>query len=104
MPHPSWDNVREFVDLDDFATPGVIQFQAGGTRMVSGIFDDPYLNAQLGEVEQDTGRTRFSCVEGDLAGVKRGDAIVIHGKTYAVMTYPQQDGTGLEVLELELEA
>ena len=103
MPHPSWDNPADFVSLDDFATQAVIQLQAGGTRTVSGIFDDPYLNAQLGEYEMDTSKPRLTCVEGTLAGVKRGDGVTINGKQYGVMTYPQPDGTGLEVLELTPE-
>ncbi|CAG2144438.1 hypothetical protein LMG31506_03005 [Cupriavidus yeoncheonensis] len=104
MPHPAWDNPADFISLDDFAVQAEIQFQAGGTRTVAAIFDDPYMDAKLGEYDMDTSAPRITCVEADLAGVKRGDAVVIAGKTYGVTRYPQPDGNGHAVLELAPDA
>src|SRR5213595_2767252 len=100
MPHPSWDNPAEFVDLGDFAVKAVIQFQGGTTRTIQGIFDEPYLEAELAEHEQDTTRPKFTCVEGSAQGARRGDGLVVyladgvtvHG-TFGIMTYPQTDGS-----------
>lgn len=107
MPHPSWDNPEEFVDLDDFAVRGVIQFQDGTSREITGIYDGPYKMGKLGEYEQDTTEPKFTCVEGLCAGARRGDALEVYEAdgvtlfgTFAIMTYPQPDGTGLEFLEL----
>lgn len=97
MRGPSWESLGDFLQLDDdggFATLAVIQFKDGGTRSVSVLFDDPYLNAQLGEYEADTSQPRISGKESDLAGVQRGDEVTVAGETFDVLTSPQPDGTG----------
>lgn len=97
MRGPSWENLDDFLQTDDdggFAQPAVIQFQAGGTRTIQVIFDDPYLNAQLGEYEADTSEPRISGKETDMAGVRRGDVVTVAGEVFDVMTSPQADGTG----------
>ncbi|KVE35261.1 head-tail joining protein [Burkholderia sp. TSV86] len=107
MPHPAWDDPAEFLDLDEFAVKAVIQFQNGETREIVGIYDGPYREAQLGEYEQDTTKPKFTCMEGVARGARRGDGLVVYEAdgvsvfgTFNIMTYPQPDGTGLEVLEL----
>ncbi|QPB08620.1 head closure Hc1 [Burkholderia phage Mica] len=110
MPHPSWDDPAEFLDPDEFAVKAVIQFQDGTTRNIVGMYDGPYREGQLGEYEQDTTKPKFTCAEGVALGAKRGDGLVVYqadGKTvfgtFGILTYPQPDGTGLEVLELSPE-
>jgi hypothetical protein len=110
MPHPSWDNPAEFVDQDDFAVRGVILFQDGTRREITGIYDGPYREGKLGEYEQDTTKPKFTCVEGVCKGARRGDGLEVYEAdgvtlfgTFNIMTYPQPDGTGLEVLELTEE-
>lgn len=108
MPHPSWDNPAEFVDQDDFAVRGVIQFQDGTRREITGIYDGPYREGKLGgDYEQDTTKPKFTCLEGVCKGARRGDGLDVYEQdrvtlfgTFGIMTYPQPDGTGLEVLEL----
>lgn len=100
MPAPAWENLDDFLDLDDFAHAGVVGFQAGGTRTVNGIFDDPYLDAQLGEYAMDSSDPRFTAKESDLVGVRRGDTLVVAGVTYDILTGPQPDGTGMAMLKL----
>lgn len=108
MPHPSWDNPQEFVDLGDFAVKAIIQFQDGSTpRDIVGIYDGPYVQATLKEYQQDTKKPKFTCVEGTCAGARRSDDLVVYLAdgvtvfgTFGILTYPQPDGTGLEVLEL----
>lgn len=97
MRGPSWENLDDFLQLDDdggFATLAVIKFQHGGTRSASVLFDDPYLNAQLGEYEADTSTPRISGKEVDLAGVQRGDEVTVAGETFDVLASPEPDGTG----------
>lgn len=107
MPHPSWDSPEDFVDLGDFAVKAIIQFQDGTTRPITGIYDGPYVEGKLKEYEQDTTKPKFTCVEGVCVGVRRADGLVVYQAdgvtvfgTFGIMTYPQPDGTGLEVLEL----
>lgn len=115
MPAPSWENLDAFLQLDDFggfAHRAVITLQGGGTiGPLAGIFDDPYLNAQLGEYQMDTSAPRFLAKETDFPGVRRGDSFYLVnkagvrvGKIYSIMTYPHADGTGMATLELEPDA
>lgn len=112
MPKPSWENLDEFLQTDDaggFAHRAIITLRGGGTvGPVVGIFDDPYMDAQLGEYRMDTSAPRFMAKESDFPGVRRGDVFQLVdasgnpvGGPYAVMTYPHQDGTGMATLELE---
>jgi hypothetical protein len=103
MGKPSWENLDDFLQLDSaggFAQQATITLQGGGTISLSGIFDDPYLNATLGEYDHDTSDPRFTCKASLVAAVKRGDELTTDGKTYDVMTAPQYDGTGLAVIKL----
>lgn len=103
MPTPAWDDLDAFVSTDDFAVLATVRLQDGGTRVLRGIFDDPYLNTQLGEYEMDTSRPRLTCKEADVIGVKRGDLVDIDGRTYDVLTSAQADGTGMAVLDLAIQ-
>lgn len=100
MHKPAWDDLDAFFDPADFATPVVVELQDGTVRTFPGIFDDPYLNAQLGEYEADSSRPRVTCRESDVAGMLRGDVVKVAGRTYDLMSAPQGDGTGTASLEL----
>lgn len=100
MTRPAWDDLDPFVSLDDFAVPVLLELQDGTSRAVAGIFDDPYLNTQLGEYEPDVTQPRVTAKASDLEGVTRGDLAVIGGVTYDVMGAPQPDGTGMALLRL----
>lgn len=103
MPFPAWDDLDEFLDTDDFGVTAII-VQAGITRpAIACIFDEPYLNAQIGEFEMDSVQPRITAKESDLVGVKRGATCTVAGKTYAVMDAPQADGNGMAVLKLAKE-
>lgn len=101
MRGPSWENLDDFLELDDnggFATPAVIRFEGGAVREIAVIFDDPYLNAQLGEYEADTSEPRISGKESDMAGIRRGDVVEVAGEIFDVMGSPQSDGSGWSVV------
>ena len=109
MASPSWENLDVFLQTDavgGFAITATIQFADGSDdKPVTGIFDEPYLNAQLGEYEVDDAQPRFTCKSSDVKGVARGDDLLLpDGRKFHVMTYPQQDGTGMSILKLEVNA
>lgn len=103
MRGPSWENLDDFLQLDQnggFATPVVLHFQHGGTRSISVLFDDPYLNAELGEYEMDTSQPRISGKEIDLSGLQRGDFVVMDGESFDVLSGPEGDGQGWAMVKL----
>lgn len=100
MPATGWEDLDEFLSVDEFASTATVVLHDGTTRQVAGIFDDPYLNAELGEYELDTTRPRFTCKAADVVGVARGDTVTIGGETFDVMTSPQGDGEGVAMLDL----
>lgn len=106
MTSPSWENLDVFLQTESaggFAIVATLQFADGSEdKPVTGIFDEPYLNAQLGEYEVDDAQPRFTCKSTDVENASRGDALLLpDGRKFYVMTYPQQDGTGMSVLKLE---
>lgn len=103
MPKPAWEDLDAFLSLDDFAVNAIITLQSGATRTVRCIFDDPYLNAELGEYEMDSSRPRITCKESDVLDVRRGDTVNIDARIYDVLTSAQPDGTGMAMLEMALQ-
>jgi hypothetical protein len=104
---PAWDNLNEFLDLDDFAVQASVQLQGGGAPLhVPGIFDDPFLNAQLGEYEPDSSAPRFVCKASLVGAVRRGDALTLTPPnasapvTFDVLRAPEPDGTGMATIHL----
>lgn len=106
MPKPSWENLDVFLQEDaqgGFAVTATLQLSDGATQSIKGIFDEPYLNAQLGEYDFDDSKPRFTCKEVDVVNVKRGDYLGFKdGRRFYVMGYPQPDGTGMACLDLEV--
>lgn len=103
MGKPSWENLDDFLGLDSsggFAIQANIALAAGGTLTVNGLFDDPSLNAALGEFDHETIDPRFMCKSSDVAAVTRGDELTADGVTYDVLSSPQHDGTGLATIKL----
>ena len=110
MPAPLWEDLDVFLNTDDFAMFGTVTLQSGAVRTFTGIFDDPYLNAELGEYDMDNMRPRFLCRETDAAGITRGDTItvfqkdkrgvVVWSRNYDILTSEQPTGDGMAVLDL----
>lgn len=113
MPAPSWENLDDFLQPEsggDFAILAAITLQGSNQVLhVWGIFDDPYLNAELGEYEADTSAPRFTCKEVEVPDVDRGDywrqvdpkTKVPFGPVFDIMTKPQSDGTGIAIVRME---
>lgn len=105
MPKPSWENLNVFFQTDTvggFADVATFELADGSVRQITGIFDDPYLNAQTGEYEVDDAQPRFTCAETDAQGIGRKDVMILDGKRYNVMGYPKSDGVGVAIIPLEL--
>ena len=100
MPQAAFDDLNAFISTEEFAVTATVRLQGGGTRVITGIFDDPHLNAELGEYEADISRPRFTCKESDAINVLREDVVEINGLTYDIITSAQPDGTGMALLEL----
>lgn len=96
----AWENLDIFLDTDDFAIRATLRLQDGGERVVVGIFDDPYLNAEAGEYELDTSQPRLTGRWADVQDVTRGDTVEVGGRVYDVVTDAQPDGTGMAMLAL----
>lgn len=68
------------------------------------IFDEPYLNAELGEYELDTNQPRLTCKWKNVQDVARGDVVEVGGRPYDVVTNnAQPDGTGMALLALAVQ-
>lgn len=100
MPKPAWENLGSFFNTAEFALSVTVTPQTGEPFEVPGIFDDPYLNAELGEYDMDTNQPRIWCKESDVSQVKTGDTLTVDGRVFDVLNNPESDGTGLAMLRL----
>lgn len=113
---PAWDDPAEFIDPDDFGEWAVVTFQAGGTRRICVLYDDPAAGLQfvrrnprgkgahLGDYESDQDAPQMVATVADMAGIKRRDGVVIGGHgSFAVMSDPQPDGNGCATVRLARE-
>lgn len=100
MPAPDWENLDDFLDEDEFATAVSITREDGVTLTLSGIYEDQYMDAQLGEYLMDSTRPRVWCKHADVPGVQKGDTCDVGGTVYDVMSQPQGDGSGMAMLDL----
>lgn len=107
---PAWENLDAFLNPAEFAELAELRLQEGVVRSVTGIFDEPFVDAELGGGRGDTNRSRgyqhdtthptFTAKETDFSGVTRGDVLVIGAREFDVMSSPQVDGTGMASLRL----
>lgn len=100
MLQPGWEDLCDFLNTDEFAVSAVLQPQDGEPRSIVGIFDEPFLDAELGEYRMDQVAPRFLCCADHVAGVLRGDTLTVNGQTYDILAAPQADGTGMATLRM----
>jgi hypothetical protein len=101
---PAWENLDAFLQTDDFATRVIVTLKGGGSLSFSALFDDPFLDAQLGEYNLETSQPRLTCKLSDVPGVARGDTVVVDGTTFDILSAPQSDGAGMAILKLSPRA
>lgn len=104
MAAPDWEDLDAFLGLHDFAVQARLLFRDGRQREVSVIFDDAFLDVQIGEYSLEATQPRALGKEADLAGLRRGDQVRIGGVTYDVTAGPQEDGTGMATVPLQKPA
>lgn len=100
---PFAEDLDQFLSVREFATPATLIFGDGDNperREVVGIFDEPFLDAELGEYDLDTTQPRLLCKEADVRGLGRYDRVEIAGRVFDVMSLPQVDGTGMATVRL----
>jgi len=100
MPSPDWEDLDAFLDEGEFADAVTVTREDGVVLSFSGIYEDQYLDAQLGEYTMDTIRPRVWCKQADVPGVARGDICTVGDAAYDVMSAPQGDGTGMAMIDL----
>ena len=110
---PDWEDLSVFIDPGAFGVAARSFYRShptAGEGTVSVIFDQAWLNPELGEYEAETYAPRLSGRAVDLAFVERGDAVVIGGEIvggelvggerFDVLTSAQPDGTGWATVTL----
>lgn len=101
MPSPSWDNLSDFFQLEDFAVTATVTLRAGGSREVVGIYDDPYTGPSLEDDYRVESRSpMFRAKEVDLDGVSEGDTLSIGSESWYISAAPDATGQGTAVLHL----
>lgn len=103
MPFP--EDLDQFLREGDFATPCELRLQGGSVRRFSAIFDEQFLDAETGEYRFETSSPRLNGKAADMAGVRRGDSVVLDPdgpapREFDVVSAPQIDGTGWAVLRI----
>lgn len=91
------------VFLADFSLPEELVFEfEGGCKSLRGIFDNSFVDVNIGEMILDTTAPRVTCKYDDAKHVPRESIVEINGSTYSV-TQVQPDGTGFAVITLAHE-
>ena len=95
---PFTEDLEAFCDADEFGTQTAYTPQGAASSIsVNGIFDNGYRE----DLGMEGARPRLLCPHAKVPAVRRGDAFVINGVRYLVVT-PEPDGTGMVNLVLEL--
>lgn len=93
--------IRDFAEDEEI----VFEFMSGDDEMtvtVRAIFDNSFVDANIGETVLDTTAPRLTCVASEVASVPREALCIVRGKTYSV-TQIQPDGTGFAIVQLAHE-
>lgn len=89
-----------FLELDEFGVTSIITSSSSGQEFeVVGIFDNTYLNLDLGMGSVSTSEPQFMCRTEDVTCITQGDTLVIDSVSWKI-TDVQHDGTGMTVLKL----
>ncbi|NKD76605.1 hypothetical protein HEQ60_02310 [Haematospirillum sp. H1815] len=98
----TWEELGLFLNPKEFAETAVLQLQNGTERTVTVLYDEPYLDVELGEYCGDRTEPRLNGKMSDLGDVRRGDTVLIlrTGEVFDVLGGAQPDGTGWAVVPL----
>ena len=96
------------VFMADFAEnePLVFEWENGDgdaeSITATGIFDNSFVDANIGETALDSTAPRLTCKYSEVATVPREATVTVRGKLYSV-TQVQPDGTGFALVTLAHE-
>jgi hypothetical protein len=96
------------VFMADFAEndPIVFEWMNGDDTPQSvsckGIFDNSFVDVNIGETAMDTTAPRLTCKHSDVNGVPREAEVFVQGRRYSVVQI-QPDGTGFAIVHLAFE-
>ena len=87
---------------DDFAVSVKLVFKDNRLRprTIKAVFDEPYVDADLGEYVLDTVQPRITAAWSDVKDCKKFDFAIVHGKRYVLSHNAQSDGTGVGMLAM----
>ena len=100
MLQPGWEDLGAYLNTDEFAVTAVLHPQDDEPRSIVGIFDEPFMDAELGEYRMDQIAPRFLCRADQVADVQRGDVLEVQGRMLDILAAPQADGTGMATLRM----
>jgi len=98
--------IRDPLDvfLKDFGKDEELVFEwETGSKALKGIFDNSFVDANIGETVMDTTLPRVTCKHSDAVQVPREAIVEIDGAKYSVVQI-QPDGTGFAIIHLAHEA
>jgi hypothetical protein len=96
--------MKEFAEDEEL----VFEWQTGDdedeteTLTCRGIFDNSFVDANIGETVLDTTAPRLTCIAADVKDVPREATVTVRDVTYSV-TQIQPDGTGFAIVQLAHE-
>jgi hypothetical protein len=93
--------IKDFAEDEEI----VFEFMNGDdeiTVTARGIFDNSFVDSNIGETALDTTAPRLTCVASEVTGVPRESVCTVRGRIYSV-TQIQPDGTGFAIIQLAHE-
>jgi|WetSurMetagenome_2_1015567.scaffolds.fasta_scaffold450682_2 hypothetical protein len=80
----------------------IFHLSEGGDIPVSAYFDDPFLDANLGQTEMDTTGPYITCKTSALSRIKEDNTVTVNNAGYRVLKI-HPDGTGMSRVYLAHE-
>ena len=94
--------MKEFAEDDELVFEWTTGDDETETLTCRGIFDNSFVDANIGETVLDTTAPRLTCIADEVEDVPREATVTVRGKTYSV-TQIQPDGTGFAIVQLAHE-
>lgn len=88
------------VVLDKLGEDVTFTHGTGAPATIRGVFENPYLAGDVGQVGVTGTNPRFSVLTSEIGDVDKGDTILRSSTTYRVLVVRPDDPSGVTVLEL----
>lgn len=100
MPALDWEDLGEFLDVDEFATTAQLWRNGVLLRSFPVLFDEPSADAALGDYRHDTTLPTIATSEVNVQGATKGDEIRLGARAFDVMASPEVQGDGWSRLRI----